>query len=192
MINYEILLDIIIKKIAPLTKKKIIENNKIFGGAILNKSDLSVIAIGTNLETLNPLFHGEISTILSFYNKKNSINTKDCIFLSTHEPCSLCLSAITWCGFDNFYFFYPYSDTNNKFNIPHDLKILSQIFNIKKGKYNKNNSYWKSYSIINEIKKLPIKNQKFLDNKILKIDQIYSDLSKNYQNSKYSSKIPLN
>ena len=26
-------------------------------------------------------------------------NPRDCIFLATHEPCSLCLSGITWSGF---------------------------------------------------------------------------------------------
>jgi tRNA(Arg) A34 adenosine deaminase TadA len=33
-------------------------------------------------------------------------NEKDCIFLSSHEPCSMCLSAITFSGFDNFYYFF--------------------------------------------------------------------------------------
>ena len=97
---------------------------------------------------------------------------KECVFIATHEPCSLCLSgqstimtrylpagsnsslitgiihsiaypvcmhesshdisapplpfgaAITWSGFDNFYYLFSYTDTKDAFNIPHDLKIL--------------------------------------------------------------------
>jgi len=33
-------------------------------------------------------------------------------------------SAITWTGFDNFYYLFSYTDTKDAFNIPHDLKIL--------------------------------------------------------------------
>ena len=43
--------------------------------------------------------------------------------------------------------FFPYEDTKDKFNIPHDLKILSQIFNVENGLYNNSNKYWKSYAI---------------------------------------------
>ena len=35
-------------------------------------------------------------------------------FLSSHEPCSLCLSAITFSGFDNFYYLFPYESTSMK------------------------------------------------------------------------------
>ena len=50
---------------------------------------------------------------------------------------------------------FPYESTANKFNIPHDLNILKEVFNIEDGKYMKENSYWKSYNIntlINELK----------------------------------------
>ena len=142
---YYYLIKIILKEIIPETKIAISKGNKIFGAAILNKKDLSTICIGTNNEMKNPLLHGEISVLNNFYeipfNKRPK--SKDCIFLSTHEPCSLCLSAITWSGFDNFYYFFPYSDTKIKFNIPHDLKILKEVFGITEGHYNKNNTYWK-------------------------------------------------
>ena len=58
-----------------------------------------------------------------------------CLFLSTHEPCSLCLSAITWAGFDNFHYLFGYVDTRDAFNIPHDLRILSEVFRIENGDY---------------------------------------------------------
>ena len=106
--KYYYLTNTILKQIIPKTKISITKGNKIFGAAIINKKDFSTICIGTNNEIINPLFHGEVSAINKFVkisNKKN-IKASDCIFLSTHEPCSLCLSAITWCGFDNFYYFF--------------------------------------------------------------------------------------
>ena len=190
---YNTLLQIILKDIIPATKISIQNGNKIFGAAILSKKDLSILIVGTNNEIINPLFHGEISAINKFYhlNLQKRIDTKDCIFLSTHEPCSLCLSAITWSGFDNFYYFFPYSDTQNKFNIPHDIKILKEVFKLNDVKYNKNNEYWNSYSIIDENRKLNIKEKLQNDIFIEKIYQEYEFLSEFYQKMKINNKIPL-
>ena len=74
--------------------------------------------------------------------------TADCIFLSTHEPCSLCLSAITWAGFDNFYYFYGYEDTRDDFKIPHDLKILADVLGVENGDYRRRNGFWTSHDLI--------------------------------------------
>ena len=124
--------------------------------------------------------------------KKKKIEPKECFFISTHEPCSLCLSAITWSGFNNFYYFFPYEDTKDKFNIPHDLNILSQVFNVINGKYNNPNPYWQSFSIINEISKLSANEELILQSKIDKIYKKYQDLSLKYQISKKDNHIPLN
>ena len=128
MNKYNIFIDTIIDHIIPQTKIAISKGNKIFGAIILNKEDYSTIVVGTNNEIINPLYHGEISSINNFFSNKDTINPRDCLFISSHEPCSLCLSAITWSGFDNFIFLFPYEDTKNSFNIPHDLKILEEKF----------------------------------------------------------------
>tara|TARA_Y100000590_G_scaffold436260_1_gene556626 strand:+ start:434 stop:1021 length:588 start_codon:yes stop_codon:yes gene_type:complete len=191
--KYNIFLKTILEDIIPKTKISINQGNKIFGAAILKKNDYSLVCVGTNNEIINPLFHGEISTLINFYNIpiNKRPNPKDCFFLSTHEPCSLCLSAITWSGFNNFYYFFPYEETKNKFYIPHDLNILKEVFKINNGKYKKNNNYWKSYSIIDLIKKS--KNyQKFkFDININKINKIYKNFSKIYQKKKKNKNIPL-
>tara|TARA_B110000116_G_C16721120_1_gene529150 strand:- start:11 stop:586 length:576 start_codon:yes stop_codon:yes gene_type:complete len=190
--DYEIILDIFISTIIPATFKSVNKGNKVFGGAVLNKKDLSIITFGLNNEIINPLLHGEISTINNFFRLNNKFNPKDCIFISTHEPCSMCLSAITWSGFKNFYFFFPYSDTKNKFSIPHDLKIMSEIFNLNNGEYIKNNQYWNSYSIIEEINRLPNEMKDSLKVKINQIYKEYENLSDKYQQNKIQNKIPLN
>ena len=124
-----IILDLFLNNLIPKTKKSVSKGNKIFGSFIIKKDDLSLIVIGLNNEIKNPLFHGEISSIINFF-KLSNLNPKEYLFISSHEPCSLCLSAITWSGFDNFYYFFPYEDTESKFNIPHDLKILKEVFKI--------------------------------------------------------------
>src|SRR6185503_12577924 len=107
------LLQIIEADIVPKTRAGVAAGNKLFGAAILRKSDLSLVVAGTNGETENPLFHGEVSTLNAYYRLPAASRpaTRDCLFLSTHEPCSLCLSAITWAGFDNFFYLFGYEDT---------------------------------------------------------------------------------
>jgi len=191
ILKYEIILDLFLNKLIPDTKISVSKGNKIFGAFIIKKEDLSFTISGTNNETENPLFHGEISTIINFFKSKN-LSPKEYLFISSHEPCSMCLSAITWCGFDNFYFFFPYSDTESSFNIPHDLKILNEVFNIKNGEYNKDNYYWKSHSILESINKSKDPYKDKLLEKAHKIRDQYENLSELYQSSKISNNIPLN
>jgi tRNA(Arg) A34 adenosine deaminase TadA len=190
MMNYNLLLDIFIDTLIPETEIAVQKGNKIFGAFIIKKSDLSIVITGTNNEITNPLYHGEISTLFNFFKIKN-LNPKDYYFITSHEPCSLCLSAITWSGFDNFYYFFEYNDTKSSFHIPHDLNILQEVFNIQGGEYNKVNGYWKSFSIIDQIKENEDSNKHNLIKKIDKIKQLYADLSTQYQNAKISNNIPL-
>ena len=185
--------DIFKNNILPLTAKGVDIGNKIFGAAILNKNDYSLIVAETNNETENPIWHGEIHTLKKFYELDSKIrpSEKNCIFLSSHEPCSLCLSAITFSGFNNFYYLFPYESTSNKFNIPHDLNILKEVFNIEDGKYIKENSYWKSYNINKLIDELKSNDKNKLTVSFNEIKEKYIDLSKKYQSSKEKSSIPL-
>ena len=188
--KYNTILDIFLNNLIPDSKISVSKGNKIFGSFVIKKNNLSLIVTGTNNEMENPLFHGEISTIINFF-KLSNLNPKEYFFISSHEPCSLCLSAITWSGFDNFYYFYPYEETKFTFNIPHDLKILKEIFKIDNGEYIKKNSYWQSHSIIENIKNLQNTENEKLFLKIKKIKKLYEDLSENYQSSKISNYIPL-
>ena len=188
--KYNKILDIFLNNLIPETKISVSKGNKIFGAFVLNKTDLSLVVTGVNNEIENPIYHGEISTIINFFKLRN-LNPKDYLFVSSHEPCSLCLSAITWSGFDNFYYLFHYEETESTFYIPYDLKILKEVFKIDKGQYSKINSFWQSYSIIEEIKELKnSENDKLLE-KIKEINKLYEDISNNYQSAKNSNHIPL-
>jgi len=188
--KYNKILDIFLNNLIPETKISVSKGNKIFGAFVLNKTDLSLVVTGVNNEIENPIYHGEISTIINFFKLRN-LNPKDYLFISSHEPCSLCLSAITWSGFDNFYYLFHYEETESTFYIPYDLKILKEVFKIDKGQYSKINSFWQSYSIIEEIKELKNSENDKLLAKIKEINKLYEDISNNYQSAKNSNHIPL-
>jgi hypothetical protein len=60
------------------------------------------------------------------------------------------------------------------------------------GDYNRINSYWRSYSIIDEIKKLKDSEGYNFENNIKKIYQEYGKLSEIYKENKEKNLIPLN
>ena len=190
----EKILNIFSKEILPLTEQGVARGNKIFGAAIIKKDDLSLVVADTNNEIENPLWHGEIHTLKKFYelDANTRPNEKDCIFLSSHEPCSMCLSGITFSGFDNFYYVFPYTETNDQFKIPHDLNILKEVFKINDGEYNKENSYWKSQNINLLIENLPTSKKENILKQLDEIKKKYQALSNQYQENKHENSIPLN
>ena len=187
------LIDVIEENIVPLTTASVSEGSKIFGSAILRKGDLSLVLAGTNNEKENPLWHGEVHTLKLFYELPASDrpDTKDCIFLTTHEPCSLCLSAITWSGFDNFYYLFKYADTSTTFNIPYDLKILEEVFDVQNGNYVRENEFWKSHSIVDIVAKLAEDARQTQQRRVNALTTTYEALSATYQQSKGAADIPL-
>ncbi|KAI0187515.1 hypothetical protein EV127DRAFT_436032 [Xylaria flabelliformis] len=131
--------------IIPLTSKGVSSGSKLFGAAILSKAGLVPLTMSTNNEVASPLLHGEINCIQQFFAQTSfpdpldaskpaassqRPNPRDCVFLATHEPCSLCLSGITWSGFDNFFYLFTYEDSRDLFSIPYDIEILQEVFRV--------------------------------------------------------------
>ena len=188
------LLEIIEQDIVPKTQAGVAAGNKLFGAAILRKPDLSVVIAETNNELENPLWHGEVHALKRFYElpKADRPDTKDCIFLATHEPCSLCLSAITWTGFDNFYYLFSHEDSRDSFAIPHDLRILKEVFTLDPGGYNSQNAFWTGRSVRRMIEELPDTGRTELTARADALARRYDELSVGYQSGKQDNGIPLN
>lgn len=185
------LLQVIEDDVLPLTERGVAAGNKVFGAALLRKSDLSLVIAGTNDETDNPLLHGEINTLNRFYALAERPPTSELVFLTTHEPCTLCMSAITWAGFDNYYYFYSHEDSRDAFAIPHDLKILKELFGLDPGGYRRSNAFWTAYAIrdLVDAEDEPLRSE--LRAKADAIKARYAALSERYQETKGDNDIPL-
>ena len=186
------LLAVIDEDILPLTERGVAAGNKVFGAAVLRKSDLSLVLAGTNDETDNPLLHGEINTLNQFYALPDRPPTTELLFLTTHEPCTLCMSAITWAGFDNYYYFYSHEDSRDSFAIPHDLRILKEVFGLEPGGYRRSNAFWRAYALADlvESEDEPLRSE--LRARTARIKDRYAALSDQYQETKGDNDIPLN
>jgi tRNA(Arg) A34 adenosine deaminase TadA len=187
------LLEVMETDIIPLTRRGVEAGNKVFGAAVLKKSDFSLVLAETNNETENPLWHGEVHLLKRFYEHEiaRTIPTNELIFLSTHEPCTMCMSAITWAGFDNFHYFFSHEDSRDAFAIPHDLKILKEVFGLEPGGYRRSNAFFRAVSIPELIEACSDETVEQLRIRAAGIRAAYDEMSKTYQDSKASNAIPL-
>ncbi|GAX80637.1 hypothetical protein CEUSTIGMA_g8072.t1 [Chlamydomonas eustigma] len=176
------LLEVIEKNIAPITSEFVKEGNMLFGGAILTKNDYALVCADTNKITEWPLLHGEISCLRT-YNALPAAERPaptDCIMIATHEPCALCLSAITWTGFDNIYFLFSYADYKPIFD---STKILKQVFGNPNGEYRRENAYWSSYCIAKLVDDLEESDgrKKALQGRVAALRERYNGINKVYE-----------
>ena len=191
------LFDVIEHDIVPLTRQGVAAGNKIFGAAILRKADLSLVIAATNNETENPLWHGEMHALKLLYESERASlpDPGDCLFFATHEPCSLCLSAITWGGYDNFYYLFSHEDSRDSFAIPHDIRIIREVFDTgsepDRPLYNRENAFWTSHSVPRMIASLDRGNRERLLGRMDDIGALYADLSARYQQAKGGKGIPF-
>ena len=194
------LLDVIETEVVPLTRAGVTAGNKLFGAAILRKDDLSLVIAATNNEIDNPLWHGEIHAIKKFYElpAAERPSPQDCVFLATHEPCSLCLSGITWSGFDNFSYFFTHQDSADSFAIPYDIQILKAVYAVPdpdrsqaapdRDLYNRTNAYFTSTDLAAKVRE---SGDAELMARAQRLHTTYDELSQIYQAGKGDKGIPL-
>jgi tRNA(Arg) A34 adenosine deaminase TadA len=181
------LLEVIESDILPLTREGVARGNKVFGAAVLRRDDLSLVLAETNAETECPLWHGEVHCIKRLY-EKGLADPGNQVFLSTHEPCSMCASALAWAGFDTVWFLFSHEDSRDAFAIPHDLRILREVFG---GHYHRRNAFWTATPIRDLIAAGPEPERSRLETQVARIRAAYDDLSRAYQAGKAGNAIPL-
>ena len=179
-------LSLIENEMVPKTMEGVKGGSKLFGAAVLKKSDLSTLLVATNTEADDPLLHGEITAIHSFYEipKDQRPSAKDAIFISSHEPCPLCLSGITWGGFDNFFYLFTYEDSRDAYGIPHDIVMLDEIFRCPDGSYSEKNKYWSAWGIRDLIASTTPEQRTAFGERIDALRTIYAEISDIYQSKK--------
>lgn len=195
------LLKVVEDSIIPLTRKGVSSGSKLFGAAILARDGLQPLTIATNNERLSPLLHGEINCIQRFFTvdfpdtATRPSPSKDCIFFATHEPCSLCLSGITWSGFNEFYYLFTYEDSRDLFSIPYDIDILEQVFRVqgeetdeqtqKRPLYNRKNKFFTARSVAEMVAEIDDVNERSrLLAEMQRVRAMYDALSETYQEGK--------
>lgn len=188
------------EKIIPLTRAGVSSGSKLFGAAILARADLAPLTVATNDERTSPLLHGEINCIQQFFASPadGRPSTKECVFFATHEPCSLCLSGITWAGFGEFYYLFTYEDSRDLFAIPYDIDILEEVFRVPapsdtpeslaaRPLYNRRNRFFTAKSLADLVAELEDgADRAKWTAEIHRIKEIYNSLSATYQDGKKS------
>lgn len=194
------------QRIIPLTSQGVRSGSKLFGAAILRRADLAPHTVATNNERVSPLLHGEINCIQEFFSPSSSSSSsspqprpdpKDCVFFATHEPCSLCLSGITWAGFNEVYYLFTYEDSRDLFAIPHDIDILQEVFRVPapgdtsetlgaRPLYNRTNKFFRARSLAELVEQVggDEAERSRWRGEVARVKAMYKGLSDTYQEGK--------
>lgn len=173
------MMDIIEEDIIPQTLRGVKMGSKVFGAALVKRKDLSLVVASTNHESSSPLWHGEVYAIREFYELQRRPEPGDCLMLATHQPCCMCASAIAWGGFPEVWYLFGYEQTGADFNIPHDQKMIRDIFGSTEP--NPDNSYYRMRSLVDLIPSLA--DEAKARERYERVRGQYAELSAIYQNA---------
>lgn len=171
------MLDVIEQDIVPQTLRGVKMGSKVFGAALLRRDNQKLVVASTNHEASSPLWHGEVYAIKEFYELQSHPAPGECLMLATHQPCCMCASAIAWGGFPEVWYLFGYEQTGADFNIPHDQKMIRDVFGTTAP--NPDNSYYKMRSLVDLIPSL--KDVDKAEARIKSIRERYAELSDIYQ-----------
>ena len=180
-------LEVIEKEILPLTKQSVEKlGNKWFGAAVLEDVTLSTLYAGTNHEIECPLYHGEVYVIDQWAKQiapadRGSVASNS-TFLSTHEPCCMCISSIVWTGFQKIVYLFPYETTSDQ-GIPHDLDIMHELWGVQLCR--KRNKFCATACIKDLISAEQNEDwRRELEKTCERLTQMYNDISNTYHENK--------
>ena len=148
----EKILDVIRDEILPLTEYEVTHGNHVFGGAILRADTFTSVMVGSNNRVENPLFHGEIDTLIRFFKLPVRPRTDELVFLATHEPCPMCASAVAWAGFREIWVLFGAREMEDEFGMHVDVEISRELFGTKEVR--PDNKFFKKHSITEAVEKL--------------------------------------
>ncbi len=173
------LMDIVEEDIVPQTLRGVKMGAKVFGAALITRKRLGLVVAATNHEASSPLWHGEVQAIKEFYELQRHPEPGECLMLATHQPCCMCASAIAWGGFPEVWYIFGYEQTGADFNIPHDQKMIRELFGAAAP--NPDNAYYTMRSLVDLIPSLSDHGRARA--RYEKLRATYAELSAIYQNS---------
>ena len=167
------------EEILPQTKTQLTRGNKMFGAAVLDAFTGDTVVAATNLETACPIHHGEVVAIEAWSQLKKRPRASECLFVATHEPCCLCVSAIVWSGFERCLFLFPYETTKRQ-GIPHDLDIMYELWRVER--YQRRNRYLATSGVSQLVAALPPSSERAdLEARVSKLAAAYDALADSYK-----------
>ena len=113
---------------------------------------LTSVMVGSNNRVENPLFHGEIDTLIRFFKLPVRPRPDELIFLATHELCPMCAASIAWAGFKEVWVLFGAKEMTEDFNMPIDTEMYKELFGVNGVK--PDNKFFKKYSILEAIEEL--------------------------------------
>ena len=181
-------------KLIPKTKELVATGSSPFGAAVLTQSSLETVTATVNSYRESPLLHGETNCIREFFETPAAQrpDASTCIFFSTHEPCSLCLSGIAWTGFPILIFLFTYEYTRDSEAIPEDIEILHEVFRVRapmdteetlaaRPLYNRKNKFFSAQSVVELLAEVEDEEERGrLNLEFQKITEVYDQFSRDW------------
>jgi tRNA(Arg) A34 adenosine deaminase TadA len=179
------MLAVIENEIVPKTRVCVAAGNKVFGAAVLGP-ELQTLVADTNHEMECPLFHGEVYVIQKWAAQTppalRGPSAKSAVFLSTHEPCCMCIASLVWAGFTKIFYFFPYEATSSQ-GIPYDIDIMHELWRVPS--YARRNKLCATAPVQDLIAALPEGEEKAaLLERCVGLTAVYEELAAQYHSAK--------